>query len=422
MNLEADPSEANQSAGSERRFAYVVRVAGDDGVKLEGTLTATGADAARAALESAGLAVLALDQGGDAASDTAARVRGRRLGALDFAAFNRQLAQLTEAGMPVASGLRLIAADVRRGRLSRSIEAVADELEGGADLSEAFERHRGAFPPLYAQLVEVGVKTGRLPGVLLNLGRHLSRVSRLRIALWRALAYPLVVLVMLVGVMVIWAGWVAPQFGEIFEDFGTQMPALTLWVLTASGWMLPMACVILGLLVAVPVLWKLMDRFWVAVGERERLLMRLPLLGPALKRGAVARWCGLLRLGVDAGMDLPGALRMAGSASASRAVDEDADVIAHAIERGEELKAVNGDRLRVVPGAVPASMHLATTHADLPGVLENLEAMYGQQAELRLGTLQAVIAPVLLVLLALALGLMTMAMFLPLVKLMSSLM
>ncbi|MEM1445520.1 MAG: type II secretion system F family protein [Planctomycetota bacterium] len=417
MNVVSETS----TPGPPQPFAYRVRVpdGADGGLHLDGRLHAPDAEQARETLTSAGLVVLSLEP---VAMDTAAASdTGRRLGPLEFASFNRQFAQLTSAGMPVASGLRLIAADIRRGRLSRSIEAVAGELEQGAGLGEAFDRHRGAFPPLYAQLIEVGVQTGRLPGVLLNLGEHLARVNRLRIALWRAVAYPMTVLAMLLLVILGWAVWIAPHFDEIYQDFGTELPALTRWAIDAAGWVVPVVCVVVVALVGVPLVWWLADRLRLGVSLRERWLRALPLLGPTLSRGTVARWCGLMRMGIDAGVDLPTAMRLAGRASASPALLADSEALAARIERGDALDELSTGRLHILPEAVPASLGLAAAQADLSGVFENLEALYGQQAEMRLGSLQAVLAPMLLMVLAGLIGVMVLAMFLPLVKLMSSL-
>ena len=102
----------------------------------------------------------------------------RALGGDDFVAFNQQLAQLAKAGLPLERGLRLIAADLGRGRLARAITEVADELERGTPLAEAFDRHRGRFPSLYGRLVDAGVRSGNLSEVLLNLGRHLDMGQR----------------------------------------------------------------------------------------------------------------------------------------------------------------------------------------------------------------------------------------------------
>ncbi|MEM1099603.1 MAG: type II secretion system F family protein [Planctomycetota bacterium] len=424
MNLGTSDFEHPSPEFSERRFNYTVRLnAGNSGeMQLQGSLLAPDLEEARNALQNAGLTVLALEATDESAAEAKTKTRDARLGPLDFAAFNRQFAQLTSAGMPVASGLRLIASDVRRGRLSRSIEAVADELERGVDLAEAFDRHRGAFPPLYAQLIEVGVRTGRLPGVLLNLGEHLARVDRLRLAMWRALAYPMVVGVLTMGLVLMWSQWLAPQFGELYDDFGTELPGLTASLLVAARWAMPVAIGLGGLVVIVPLLWWAMDRLNVATLARQRMLLRLPLVGPAIGRSVLGRWCGMLFLGVDAGLDLPGALRLAGDTSPSLPLRGDADVMAAAIERGESLRDVSGLRMQVVPGSVPASIQLAADHAGLPAMLENLGAMYTQHAELRFGALQAVLAPVMLVILALVLGLTVLSMFLPLVRLMSSMM
>ncbi len=87
--------------------------------------------------------------------------------------------------MPIERGLRLIARDVRSKRLARTIEQVADQMESGKSLADAFGSHRKQFPPMYGQLVDMGVKSGRLSGILLNLGRHVELIRQLRAALWQ---------------------------------------------------------------------------------------------------------------------------------------------------------------------------------------------------------------------------------------------
>ena len=104
-----------------------------------------------------------------------------------FAAFNQQLAQLTGAGLPVEQGLRMIAAEMRKSSMRRTLDLVAAELESGKTLPEAVAAYRDKFPPLYAQLIDAGIRAGNLSGILLNLGRHLTLVRRLQSA---ALADP----------------------------------------------------------------------------------------------------------------------------------------------------------------------------------------------------------------------------------------
>jgi len=160
-------------------FAY--RAQSIDGQPLTGTIDAASPDHARQQLESLRLRVLELAPAQAAAPAT------RPLRGEDFLTFNQQLAHLTSAGMPLEQGLRLIAQDMNRGAVANTIRQIADELEKGVPLGQAFEKHAAQFPPAYGHLIDAGVKTSNLSGMLLNLSEHLRTLANLRAALWRAM-------------------------------------------------------------------------------------------------------------------------------------------------------------------------------------------------------------------------------------------
>src|SRR5205085_10508559 len=108
-----------------------------------------------------------------------------------------QLAQLAKAGLPIERGLRLMAQDLKRGRLAQAVRAVADELEKGVPLEDAIAKYHDKFPPLYARLIAAGAKTGDLAAILFSTGQHVEMVHRLRRSVWRASAYPLMIAVAL---------------------------------------------------------------------------------------------------------------------------------------------------------------------------------------------------------------------------------
>src|SRR2546429_172030 len=143
-------------------FAYQASTA--DGRTIKGTIEAPDMAAARMQLVSLNLNVLSI------AAVTSARA-GRRLSGEDFIAFNQQLAQLPRAGLPVERGLRLIADDLRKGRLADATRQIAADLESGEALPAAFEKRRAQFPPLYGRLIDAGIKANNLPAMLFNLGR-----------------------------------------------------------------------------------------------------------------------------------------------------------------------------------------------------------------------------------------------------------
>jgi type II secretory pathway component PulF len=395
------------SQDSPASFAYEAQTEAGDA--LSGTIDAP--DAARAAtlLESLRLRVLRIDRVNVAAR--AAPLRGD-----DFTSFNQQLAHLTAAGLPVEHGLRLIAQDMRSGRLAETIRTVAAELERGTPMGEAFDRHRENFPALYGRLVEAGVRSGNLSGMLLNLGRHLEMVNRLRGMMWRATAYPLMVLVVLLVVLLFISGWIIPQFEELFADFGVRLPQVTQVLLGTSGWLPPLLTGILVAIALVMLLWpilRLSGRDQVVV---EAVVLPTPLVGPVLRRNMIARWCDALRLGVDAGLDLPRAIGLANEAIGSRALRRDGQTLITTLEQGRPLDE-SSLRLRIIPATVSATIELGRGKEQLSESLAALAELYQQQAEVRLNLIPAILTPLMLIFTAAIIGLVVLGLFAPLIVL-----
>ena len=256
------------------------------------------------------------------------------MGADDFLAFNQQLAFLTRAGLPVERGLRLIALDMRSGRLAKSTEAVAKELEAGVPLAEAFGRHAGKFPPLYGNLMEVGVATGNLPGMLFNLGRHLELMGRLRRELWRTVSYPLMVLGAVALILLFISLIVLPRFADMYREFSSDLPLLTLWLL-AFGRVYPYVFAVgVGLIVLALVVRAILHVSGVRLHLAHAILLRTPFIGPGLKANLLARWIDAVRLGVEGGLDLPRAVGMAAEATGGRGLERDAKQLAGILARG----------------------------------------------------------------------------------------
>jgi type II secretory pathway component PulF len=391
-------------------FAYQAQTA--DGQRLTGTIEAINAEEAAQRLEALRLRVVEI---GPAQPPPR---RGRPLRGDDFAAFNQQLAQLAAAGMPVEQGLRLIAADLRSGRLARTIEQLAAELERGTPLDQAFENFKDQFPPLYGRLISAGVKSGNLSGVLLNLGRHLDTVSRLRNVLWRTLSYPMFVVLGL-GILMAFLGMVVlPQFRHIYAEFHIQLPGITEVLLELGQFAPALLVLLLIIVIGGPIFWAIARILGYSEAIVERFLIPLPLVGPVLKNNLLARWCDAVKIGVDAGLDLPAALAMAGDATRSRRLSRDGAALAAALASGRALTAVE---TRLLPQTIPAALQFSSNYHDLGTTLGSLSDLYQRQAELRLASLPQVLTPILVLLIALFVGFVIFAMLAPLVALLESL-
>ncbi len=358
--------------------------------------------------------------------------RAKPLRGEDFLVFNQQLAQLAGAGLPVEQGLRLIAAEMRRGSMRRTLDLVTAELESGKTLPQAVAAYREKFPPLYAQLIDAGIRAGNLSGILLNLGRHLTLVRKLQAALWQTLTYPAIVVVAFFGVLYFILVRLVPRWEPMIAGLShvrfwarlnggyTPQDLAIPWITTAlfdvsrfvSAWPIWSIFVVLAALVIAA--WLFLRATGRHEAISERLLLPMPLVGVVLRRNLISRWCHAVALGVEAGLDLPAAIRLADDATASPKLGADgADLIA-ALESGQPLSSAAAGK--ILPPTVVAAMEFSASGGDLPIALRSLSQMYQQQAELRLGTIQAVLTPILLVVIGVAVGALMVAMFLPLLS------
>jgi len=419
-----------QTPGS---FAY--RAKTRDGQEISGTIDAGSADDANQKLQALGLTEIQLQT--ETASIAADAPRGSALRGEDFMVFNQQLAQLTGAGLPVEEGLRLVAKEMSRGSMRQTLDTVAGEMEKGKSLPQAVAAHRGQFPPLYSELIDAGIRAGNLSGILLNLGNHLTLIRRLQAMLWQTLSYPVIVIIGFFGVMYFILVQLVPRWEPLLGGFsGTQfwvraggtyhttefaIPAISRALFAVSDLVSAIpGVVVLGIALAIVLAaWAFLHLAGRDGGFTERVILPLPLIGVVLRRNLVSRWCHAVALAVDAGMDLPGAIKLADDATASPRLQADGAALIGALSAGRPLSAA--DHAKVIPGTVIAAMEASAERGDLAVTLRALSQMYQQQAELRVNAIQAILTPIVLLFVGLLVGGLMFAMFEPLLAVLNML-
>jgi type II secretory pathway component PulF len=393
-------------------FAY--RAQTTIGEPMTGTIDADSIDDAGRRLRTMQLRAIEIDPISPSASPAP-----RPLRAGDFQTFNTQLAHLTTAGLPVEQSLQLIAHDMQSPRLKQAVQQIVAELESGKTLPQALAAHSRQFPPMYSTLVDAGVRSGNLPGILLNLGRHMELVNRLRATLWRAMAYPIMVLLGLNAVIWFLGLFVLPKFRQIFLDFRTDLPGITKLLLNFSdllqqAW--PILLVALAaLIIGLPILWRMLRHNNLNQRILETIVFPLPLIGTTLRRNALARWCDALNVAIEAGLDLPTAIKLAGDAVGSPLLQSDGQKLIDALQAGRQLDQRISTRL--LPMTVVATLSLASTNNDLPSAMKTLGEMFQQQADIKMALIPAILTPWLLVIVGFTIGFVVVALFAPMISL-----
>lgn len=276
----------------------------------------------------------------------------------ELALFHRTLAELCRAEMPLPRAFRLLQADLRRGRFRDAVESMAAEVESGVPLGEAYARRTPDFPPLYRALVEAGMVSGDLPGVLDEISRHAARCARITARIRSALAYPLLTAAVVVAIGTGLAIFVMPQLWGLPRTLGVSSP----W---------PVVFGAIGVL-TVLVLGALLFAY--------RRGPRLPVLGRLRALSSRSSLAATLALLLRQRVPLPTALRLCAEATGDAGLRGRLHEMSERASEGVGL----GDQLRANDIFEPTVLWLleaAEAGGELPAALEDVADLY----ERRLG-------------------------------------
>jgi type IV pilus assembly protein PilC len=331
-------------------------------------------------------------------------------------AFTRQLATLLSAGMPLLRSLRTLREQSESSALKQVLDQVGERIENGGSLAEALAEHPRVFSGLYQNMVKAGEISGALDTALERLADFIERSHRLRGKIKAALFYPAAVIVVAGGILFLLMTQVVPRFQAIFADLlnGASFPAFTRFVFGLSDllrlqvwWVL----VLTGALAATVTL--VAHTFW-GRWMLDRMWLSLPLVGPLLRKIAISRLCRTLGTLVSSGVPILQALTIVretvGNVHYGKAVLE----MHEQVKEGEPL-APGFKRAGLFPAMVGGMVDVGEQTGALPEMLKKIADVYDEEVESATTALTSLLEPLMIVFLAVVVGSIVIAMFLPLI-------
>ncbi|OHB73838.1 MAG: hypothetical protein A2Z25_10235 [Planctomycetes bacterium RBG_16_55_9] len=381
---------------------------------MKGTIEAGSREEADEQLKQMRLAVNSIDKARPEKPRTA-------IGRNEFLLFNQQLASITRAGIPLERGLRELANDVSSASTRRLVNAIAKDLEAGASIEQAFGRRQRHFPPLYSRILKAGVETGRLSEMLTSLNRHLEMATRTRRIIFEAVTYPAVILALAAMIVTGVFLFIIPQFGAVLDEMtGGHLPGLTSIFLSMAQNVGPFWITVGVLMGAVAALFVALSRYPAGRRFRESLLLTVPVVGKVYHSSVLSRMAEAMAIMVASGCDLPVSLRLSASAAGSENLLFESQTLASQVEQGANLLEA-GHFCRVIPGLFLYSIQLGAQRNELQDNLYSLGQMYADQARCGQARLQAALLPVMLIGVGCFLALTILAMFAPMIQVITSL-
>ncbi len=334
--------------------------------------------------------------------------------------FTRQLSTLQDAGLPVLRSLRILEGQAKPGPLKNALMGVIEDIESGSTLSEAMSKQPKAFDNLYVNMVKAGEAGGALEVILQRLAEFKERAQSLKRKVQGAMIYPVAVITVATAIVGFIMYYIIPKFKKIFEDFGTELPGITVVLIETSDWIVNY----FYLIPAIPgVLWlfiKIVRKNKTGEFIVDKLKLHIPLLGKILRMSIVARASRTLGTLIASGVPILEALLItrdtAGNAVFARAFDQ----IYAAIREGESM-AIPLRETRIVDDMVVNMVDVGEETGALDNMLYKVADVYDEEVSVLVEGLINLLEPLMVVVLGLIVGFIVIALFMPLIKLLNDL-
>jgi type IV pilus assembly protein PilC len=346
---------------------------------------------------------------------------GGRVKSKVLTTFTRQLATLVDAGLPLLRGLRVLEKQEKNPTLKNIIAELALSIEGGSTFSEGLAQHPKVFNRLFVNMVKAGELGGVLEVVLARLSEFMEKAQKIKGKVIAAMFYPCAVLVVATAILMILMVFVVPKFKEVFAGMleGAQLPAFTRLVLGISEVIKDHILYALAGAVVVYILFVLFVR--TKVGRRifDKIKLKAPVFGPVVTKVAISRFTRTLGTLISSGVPILQALTIVRETSGNVIVGSAVLAIHDSVKEGETITAPL-EASRVFPPMVVSMVDVGEQTGALPEMLLKIADNYDEEVDNAVAAMTSLLEPIMIVFLAVIVGSIVIAMFLPLIALMNS--
>ncbi|MDP6686130.1 MAG: type II secretion system F family protein [Candidatus Omnitrophota bacterium] len=329
--------------------------------------------------------------------------------------FSRQLATMVDSGIPLVQALDILYDQSEKMNFKIIVAAVRDDIEVGTSLSDSLAKHSSVFSELYVNMVKAGESSGALDDILDRLASYLEKTNSLQRKVRSSLVYPAVVVSMAVIITLVMLLKVIPAFKGIFDMLGGNLPLPTRILIFVSD---TLRQAFLYVAVAVVGLFFGLKKYSKTKGGRaffDKMLLKLPILGPLFRKVAVAKFTRTLSTLTKSGVPILTSLEIVGKTSGNIVIEKALEDVRKSIKEGENIAGPLA-RSHVFPPMVVRMIHVGEQTGSLEKMLAKISDFYDDQVDAAVSGLTSLIEPLIIGFLGIIIGGIVIAMFLPVFK------
>ena len=335
--------------------------------------------------------------------------------------FTRQLATLVNAGLPLMRGIEVLKRQMKDPQMVEALNGIGENIAAGGTFSESLTQYPKIFDHLYVNMVKAGEAGGVLEVVLGRLAEFAEKSEKIKNKVKGAMIYPIVVLVAAIGITAFLLVAVIPKFQQVFNDMlgGAALPPITQFVIDASGFVQHNGLQIFLAVVAFVVLMKIIGKTEKGAYFFDVLKLKMPVTGTLTQRSAVSKFTRTLGTLLSSGVPILQSLTITRDTTGNRVLTEAIQNVHDSVKEGESMTQPL-TQCKVFPPMVVSMVEVGEETGALADMLTRIANTYDDEVDNAVAGMTAAIEPALIIVLAVVVGTIVIAMFLPMVKIIGS--
>lgn len=336
----------------------------------------------------------------------------KKITSRDLSVFCRQFASIIKAGVSVINALEMLSEQTENKELKAAIKRLQSGVEKGGTLADTMKQDRGVFPDLLINMVAAGEASGSLEIAIERMATQFEKDAKLKSMVKKAMMYPIVLLIVAIGVMTLMLVYVIPQFSQMFESIGSELPIYTRIIVILSEFIQSKWYVIILVLAALIIAYKYYKKTDAGRHKIDSIKIKIPIFGMLVTKTACARFSRTMGTLLQSGMSM------------MEALDIVADTMENVMFKDAIIKARNGVALGfdlsgqlkasgLFPAMVIHMTNIGEETGDIEGMLENVATYYDEEVDTSTQQITALMEPLIILVMALIVGMLVLSIYGP---------
>ncbi|MDD3374976.1 MAG: type II secretion system F family protein [Candidatus Omnitrophica bacterium] len=402
-------------------FLYTVK--NEDGKTITGTLTATSKEAVVENLQQQNYYILSIQEGVSRSTPKRSKQKIKRpkkfshekVTTQDKLAFATQLATMLDSGVNLLRSLSIIVKQVESKKFYNALNQIYNDVEQGISFSNALAKHPKIFDTLWVSLVEVGEASGTMPRVLNKIASYAEKAEAAKSGVISAMIYPAILLTVAIGAITIFALFIGPKFENMFKSMGAELPGLTQTMLDIFSFMRSYFFHILGVIIVVVFLIKKYIKTPLGRIQFEKLLFKIPILNEMIKLSIMEKFASQMAILIESGVPVLYALdiieRLIGNKICEQSIVEIKKNVGEGKTISEEMAKTD-----FFPSMAVQMIAVGEETGEMAKMLNHVAEYYQRVLAVATKRFTTTFEPVMLIFMACTIGMIVMAMFLPIIN------